>query len=205
VTPPRLQHLPLASTVAVSAASSHTSYYARCGSSFTTSMAASSAASFHASNIGGPKSSGDAGQKNVPVACPKGRFAPDVPQILSGVPSPSPVYRGSIGDAGHDFYTCFLFGGRVWGTWLGKRPPPNENFLWTSPKRQFGAIAGRRLGDATGDALTMTTKVESETTSRQEGSVALRSDLNPLNDLMKPHWNTCTNLAGVATASWWHA
>jgi hypothetical protein len=64
------------------------------------------------------------------------------------------VYRVSIRDAGHDFYTYFLFGGRVCGTWLGKGPPTNENFVRKSPKRKSGAIAGRRLRDATGDALT---------------------------------------------------
>jgi hypothetical protein len=96
---------------------------------------------------------GDAGQKNVSVACPKGRFGPDVLQILSGVPSPSPVYRGSTRDARHDFYTCFLFGSHVWETWLGKGPPSNANLVRTSPKRPIRQRRIDRLGDAIGDAL----------------------------------------------------
>jgi hypothetical protein len=66
---------------------------------------------------------------------------------------PASLAHPSIRDDGHNFYTCFLFGGHVWGTRLETGAPQTWIRSGHPPNDQSGAFVRRRLGDATGDAL----------------------------------------------------
>jgi hypothetical protein len=93
-----------------------------------------------------PKRFGGRRQKIVLVTHFKGRFGPNVPQILSGVPSPSPVYRVSIRNAGYNFYTCFSFGGHVWGTRLVTGAPQTRIRSGHPPNNQSSAFFRTSFG-----------------------------------------------------------